>query len=255
MKKYAVIILFFLLILPEISWGQVPYSACFTVVNKRGCVPFTVVVKNCSQSHDIPPRYHFDFVHFPAAILQDSTYTYTTPGKYVIEQSVNNGVNPGGAVVSTTDTVEALGKPNPIFSVQVCENEVINVNITDTNYDSFSIDFGDGTIAAGSKGLNTHTYVGALTPKTIAVTGQYTICSGATASETITPILSLTKPDIIDLTVTNQAASGSIDIRFNSIKDRLYQLESKTNNGAYTTVSTFVAPSTGVLTQSITGLN
>ena len=259
MKKYIAVILFLLIYFPEISWGQIPYSACFTVDNKRGCVPFTIHLKNCSKAHDIPPRYHYDLVHFPAFsdIIQDSVYTYTTPGVYVIEQSVNNGAL-FGVVVSTTDTVVALGKPAPIFSIQVCENEVINVDITDTNYDSFILDYGDGTVSPPiAKGLYTHTYIGAgaLNPKTISVTGQYNVCSGASATKTITPISSLTMPDVLDLTVTNQSTSGSIDLRFNGIKDRLYQIEFKTNNGAYSTISNMTASFTGIITQSFSGLN
>lgn len=256
LKKHIVFIIIFLLKVPAISWAQPPYAACFTVNADRGCAPFTVTVTSCSQSGSgvgqPDPRYYYDFVNSPTALTQNLTRTYNTPGIYVIRQAVNDGVI---TEVYAYDTIEVLGKPNPKFTVQVCENRLVRVNITDTNYDSFSIDYGDGTITPGVVGLNSYTYA-TTAARTISVTGQYSIaCTGATATKNITPITSLTTPQIVDLTVTNQAASGSINLRFEGIVDRLYKIEYKTNNGAYVTYSNIIAASTGTITQSITGIN
>jgi gliding motility-associated-like protein len=238
-----------------VSWAQPPYKACFHAVTKRGCIPFTVTVNSCYAGPTPPnPFYAYDFVNQPAIETQATTYTYNTPGTYVIRQSVNDGIN---KIVDTTDTVVVLGKPNPLYTVITCAGLVVHVSIIDTTYDTYTLDYGDGTVVtAASLAYTTHVY-GNNAPKNISVTGQYSVpCTGATTTKTITPILTLTVPDIIDLTVTNQATvNGTVDLRFSGIMDRVYNFDSKINNGVYSSASTMTAASSGIITQTISGLN
>jgi gliding motility-associated-like protein len=247
---------------PIISWSQ-PYSACFTVDKKRGCFPLTVTVTSCSPSGPGvglgAPLYNYDFGNFPmASPTSTTTHTYNTPGIYIIRQAVNNGSVPQ-TLVYTTDTVEVLGKPNPVFSVEVCVPLLVHVSIPDTTYDSYTLDYGDGTVVTAAPNAYTTYIYSTSSSKTISVTGQYTVgtlCTGSTSTKTITPITTLTIPDIIDLTVTNQNVStGAITIRYGGIAGRTYKIESKINNGAYSPIDTFIASTTGINTQSFSGLN
>ena len=254
MKKQFILSVFILLVGSITGFAQ-PFVACFTLDTKRGCAPLTVNATNCSLD-PAAPTYYYDFVNSPATFTNITTFTYPNPGKYVIRQGVNNGLAiPFKAIVYTTDTVEVLGKPIPLFNVEICAASIIHVRITDTNYDSYTLDYGDGTIVTAAKGAYTTYSYATLTPKTISVKGNYIQCAGATATKIITPITSLTTPDIIDLTVLNQAATtGSINLKFNGLIDRLYKIDYKINNGAYLPYDTITTATAGIQTVLINNL-
>jgi gliding motility-associated-like protein len=258
LNRRIIFIVILFLTIPLVSWAQPPYKACFHAVNKRGCAPFTVNVVSCYTGPTPPnPFYNYDFVNQPAVQTQNTSFTYNTPGTYIIRQTVNDGIS---SIVDTTDTIQVLGTPNPLFGVTTCAGLKIHVDITDTNYDNYTLDYGDGTIVtAASLAHTTYIYADNL-PKTISVRGNYVglaiPCTGATVSKTITPISTLTTPDILDLTVTNQnTTTGTINLRFNGIMDRVYNFDSKINNGVYSSISTTTAATSGILTQTISGLN
>ena len=169
MKKGILFILIIFLLTTLTSWAQ-PFVGCFTLDTKRGCAPLTVTITNCSGD-PTAPVYNYDFVNKPTVTTNNPTNTYTIPGKYVIRQTVNNGLNaPFNALVFKDDSVEVLGKPLPKFNVEVCAASLVHVRITDTNYDSYTLDYGDGTIVMAAQGAyTTYTYA-TNTPKTISIT-------------------------------------------------------------------------------------
>lgn len=224
----------------------------------RGCIPLTVNVISCSPSGpgvgQPNPFYNYDFVGNPTATLvQSLTFTYPTPGFYTIRQTVNDGT---GSIVFTNQLVEVLGKPNPVFSITGCIGRAVRVSITDTNYDSFTLDYGDGTQLLVTAGVYNHVYTTTM-PVTISVTGQYSVpCTGAAVSRPFTPFVALVSPDLVDLTVVSQSLTvGSINLRYGGLAQRLYSLDYKLNNGAYTPLMTVEASLTGINTQLIASLN
>jgi len=238
------------------SSAQTPYTACFTSSSYRGCFPLTVNMTSCSASGppaEPLPFYAYDFVNQPTVITQTTSFTYNTPGVYTLRQSVNNGL---GNIVFTDHVIEVLGKPNPVFTAHACTGLSVRVVITDTNYDTFTINYGDGTIVNVAAGTYNHTYASTASV-TLSVTGQYSVpCTGATVSKTITPFTTLAVPDIADVTVTSQAiATGTINLRYGGIVDRLYRIDTKINNGVYSSFPIVTAATSGINTQTINALN
>jgi gliding motility-associated-like protein len=148
----------------------------------------------------------------PADASNAQTHTYTAAGRYRVLQIANYGNN------TLTDTVsqvfEVRDAPPPAFTPQSCASGAVSVTLTDTNYDSFSIDFGDNQQVSDAQPNTTiqHDYI---TPGTytITVTGAYTggSCSGE-GSATIETLPAATQPFLRGLTVLEQAANGAIEI-------------------------------------------
>lgn len=258
-KSQLLILLSIFLLVPFISQAQpcaMPYCACFSANSNRGCAPLTVTINSCYGGPTSDARYNYDFANQPSATPTTSTtHTYNIPGTYVIMQLVNDPINSNTNY--TTDTVVVLGKPQPQFTTALCAGNRIKITIADTNYDLFDVDFGGGaTTTLAQEGTYTHTYPNN-SSRMITVTGRYIgLCSGPTATKTITPFTSFTTPDLVDLTVTSQATTnGSIDLRFNGIADQLYKLEYKIDNGTYTYADTFTAASSSILRRTVNALN
>jgi gliding motility-associated-like protein len=238
-----------------VSFGQLPpYTACFTVDQDRGCAPHTVTVTSCSYSGSSvgqpDPLYYYDFENFPGIFVQSTTHTYTTPGKYVIRQAVNDGIN---SIVYTTDTIEVLGRPAPVFDPQLCMGRILRISFTDTIYDSFLINYGDGNTDTALPGdFTSHTYAGT-SAYTLTITGRYnTGCTSTPVTQTIRPIDNLISPDPLDLTVTN---ASEITLRMHVLEGRRYELQYKINNGAYSASNFFTATANALHTYTQTGLD
>lgn len=136
------------------------------------------------------------------------------------------------------------------------------IRITDTVYDSFKVDFGNGTVLSGGHGaLISHQYPTA-TEQTIKVTGFYTIvrtdqqimspCSGKDTTFTITPINDLPKPVIRSLAMTSP---GSASLIFESnpfLNYKIYQKTGSSDN--YQPIATINNPVSSPSGQEITGL-
>ncbi|MCS6823443.1 MAG: gliding motility-associated C-terminal domain-containing protein [Cytophagaceae bacterium] len=237
--------------------AQPPYSACFTVNASRGCAPFTLRVTSCSQSGPAvglaKPIYYYDVVNAPTSFTNDTFKVYTTPGIYTVRQAVNDGVS---STVYTSQTIEVLATPVPNFTIEGCQGNTVRVRITDTYYDQYRLDYGDGTIVTVLSGdYTTYTYSNS-TPKTITVTGEFVPgCTGQSSSKVFTPFSGLVSADWIDLKVISQSTSGSIELRFYTFPHMKYQIEQKINNGSYYAIATIDATSQGVYTHLMNGLN
>ena len=134
----------------------------FQVDFNEGCAPLTVEITsrvpcNCNVFFDS------DITTPNKVILEpDRTYSfvYDEPGTF--ELGVTAANLPRDILIITV-------YPNdpPEFTTTVCANREVNVEITDNNYDAFTIDYGDASgIVPGAVGSNQHTY---------AATGNYNI--------------------------------------------------------------------------------
>jgi gliding motility-associated-like protein len=122
--------------------------------------------------------------------------------------------NYGGARL--TDTVSQVFEVKevsvPQFSKQACANNLASVTISDTSYDTYLVDFGDGTsqVKTQSKATVQHTYLQAGT-YSVKVTGSYkgSVCS-ATATQEVTLLPPYKAPYLQSITVVKQGVSGEI---------------------------------------------
>jgi len=233
------------------SGAAAGYSMC-----KKGCLPLKVIVNDtCSNVYKATNPKNPPVIYVwgdGGTFVEADTHTYFKPGIYTVQQIItpNNGS-------TTYDTLynyfEALANPPPVFKVSVCVNKLVHVTIEDSTYNTYTVNFGDGTTLPGAKDSTvSYTYLDT-TGKTITVTGFYNNSCGChgSASKTITPLNHLVTPDVTTLTVPSQSATGQVDLNYNVFAYLNYVVEFKTGlNGTYSPVD--YVPDTGQGTANLT---
>ncbi len=225
-----------LLVLSVPAWGQISSPlGRFEVDYIKGCVPLTVTVTNTSG--EINDQYFFDTdtcdvsspkydVSACASMAPTSTksFTYSLPGRYTLVQVLTN-------LVPRTDTlvIEVLAPQPPEFNVTLCNNYGVAVNITDTQYDQFLVDYGDGSPPTSNM---THNYPAGITSYPISVSGFFNNgpvnCGDSTTI--LTPVNNIPDATFSQVTVTNQGLlNGTIDLDFNLNPNVNYVLEMSAN--------------------------
>lgn len=132
MNRLSLWWLWMLVALPTWLQAQAP---CFEVVPRKGCVPLTITVQNCSAAANI--AYSYDGVTSSA-----TTFTFTTIGTKTVTQFV--GGAGGGSSLSIT--VEVVNPRPALFSLEACNGRGVAVLFGDTTfYDRFRVNFGDGS--------------------------------------------------------------------------------------------------------------
>ncbi|MBC5992118.1 T9SS type B sorting domain-containing protein [Pontibacter cellulosilyticus] len=195
-------------------------NKCFKAYNSSGveittfCVNQEVTFQDCGNVvPDDKEYYVFDYksgTQIPSNPSLNKKHTYTTPGKYRVLQIANYG---GATLTDTVSRVfEVKAAPAPTFTVTACANNSVQINITDNNYDSYSIDYGGGGAPVqAQKGQNPiYTYVTNGT-YTITLIGTYTgaSCNGS-AFKQVTTLPDAKTPTLRALTVKQQSTSGEI---------------------------------------------
>ncbi len=131
----------------------------------RGCAPLSIQVTDNSGSGVSVFQYE------GSASTQTNllNYTYTTPGTYVLIQTIQNLVPRQDSLI-----IEVFDPIPPDFTVLTCENEGVSVQINDANYEQFMIDYGDLNAVTVNRAdpVPTHFYAAPGT-YTITVRGLY----------------------------------------------------------------------------------
>lgn len=123
----------------------------FEVTYSTACVPYTLTVHKIGNFSPEPQYvYEGDLATTPERL--DTTYTYTQPGTYTIYQIINNP--PPGESTLDSLTVEFFEPVVPDFEYFYCDNTTIVINITDINYDFYTIST-DSTIDTVSQDSHT----------------------------------------------------------------------------------------------------
>ncbi len=117
-------------------YGQ---EACFTVDVEKGCAPLTVTVTDCSGV--APSNILYDV---QGNVTTENVFVFDEPGTFTIRQII--GTPDGGK--ETSKTVEVLESTEPRFTLTACSNKTIQLDIDGGIYDSYLVDFGDGTTQA-----------------------------------------------------------------------------------------------------------
>ncbi len=171
-------------------------------------------------------------------------YTFDEPGVYRVEILFS------GTSDFITITIE--DKPAPDFSVFLCNGQSVQLEVNDTNYESYEIDYGDGTVQTINQGdpIPTHTYANNLN-RTVSVRG---IDAGSAnncpvSTQDIVPQPSLPAPQISSVSALDPSA---ILLGLNNQDGIFYEVRMSTNNGPFNTISTI----TGQLdSQPVDGLD
>ncbi|MEJ8802688.1 T9SS type B sorting domain-containing protein [Pontibacter sp. H249] len=229
-----------LLLLTFTSYAQ---NGCFKAYAPSGteittlCVNQEVTFQDCGNVvPDDQEYYVFDYksgTAIPQVTAPIKKHTYTKPGKYRVLQIANYG----GA--TRTDTVsqvfEVKDTPAPAFTVTACANNAVRVNITDTNYDSYTINYGDGGTPFQQTQSGTapnYTYPTSGT-YTVTVTGRYTggTCNGSSAKQ-VSTLPPFVLPRLQNLAVAQQGVSGEIQFDIQNLQPGYLYIVERWQNSA-----------------------
>lgn len=203
----------------------------FSVAEIVACAPYgDPIVINAPECDGTTTACSIDFDYEDgvpntlALVDGDSfNYTYTEPGTYVIR--VQFGTTGGFDQITLT----ILPNEAPDFNIYTCSGNRVQLDITDTNYASYSIDYeSDGTVDATSGSgmvLPFHTYPNSTT-KTITVRPDYANCfSTIKATTPVAGPFSPAPPRITGLVVNE----NEIELDLATAPNFLYQLDVSTN--------------------------
>jgi gliding motility-associated-like protein len=249
------VIIFFILLAPLSAWAQyVSPQGFFQLDEIKGCAPLTINFTNlkpgdCTPASPCLVKYEVvntitdcddAFVASGAVATQNPTvpYTINNPGVYrviVLYQGFCDELT-----VTVTPSIA------PAFDITTCGNNEVQVRVTDTNYDSYFIDFNDGTevqVPSGPSATASHTYASAGI-KNISVRGKDMNADDncAVNTRTVNAVPALTAPVIDQLTVANNGTS--LDLAFTNLPNVLYRLEIAINSTTFQLYETFQDVST-----------
>ncbi|TXK44891.1 T9SS type B sorting domain-containing protein [Pontibacter qinzhouensis] len=224
--KYLLILIFLLMNL--VAMAQ---SRCFKAYHEGKevtvfCVGQTIRFKDCSGRVSPEQEYYYHPEEDINNPNKDTvkTITFTRPGPVTITQLAN--FNNQGTSLFRQD-FEVKATPEPTFTITGCDRRTVRVQITDTSYDTYNLDFGNGQSRAVTSGERvTYTYA-AEGAYTITLTGSY---RGATCSQSATKEFKdfspLPLPVLSQVTVDRQAqVNGSISISYKVESRYTYLLE------------------------------
>ena len=203
----------------------------FSVADIVACAPYgNPIVINAPECDGTTTACSIDFDYedgIPNTLaLVDGdafNYSYTEPGTYVIR--VQFGTTGGFDQITLT----ILPNEAPDFNIYTCSGNRVQLDITDTNYAQYSIDYqSDGTVDATSpSGMVSpyHTYADAAL-KNVTVRPGYANCDATTKQVTPVPGPFSPSPPVITELVVN---ANNIELDINTAPNFLYQLDVSPN--------------------------
>jgi gliding motility-associated-like protein len=181
---------------------------------------------------------------------------YKTTGSYIVTQIINKAGGGGTKFFEKEYAVKFA--PTPTFTTISCAKNLVKVDITDSNYDDYTIDFGDGlSVKAKSKTTVQHNYTQAGT-YTIKVTGSYSGSSCfSSQSKQITTLPPFKLPALQNVTVKQQAIAGEAQFEINELQpDYIYLIERWSNQQTnFQKVDTIRNITQGSITYTLKGIN
>ncbi|WP_242918206.1 gliding motility-associated C-terminal domain-containing protein [Pontibacter liquoris] len=246
--------------------AQSGIPGCFEAFDTKGkkietlCVGQEVTFQDCGNKvPDENEYYVFDYQSdspIPTPATPDKKHTYNAPGRYRVLQIANYG---GATLTDTVSLVfevkEALA---PTFAYTLCANRRVSVQVTNRNYDSYVLDFGDGQQQAAKSGDQySHTYAAAGN-FTLTLTGIY---SGAPCQGIYTQAVSVQGsvpvPNLVKLEVLQQALTGQLQVSLQNLQPGLrYTIERQQNPGSpYQTIDTIQQVTQAALSYTLANVN
>ena len=219
------------------GWSQVvsPLGR-YQVDYIKGCAPLTVTVTDLTGGptaqylYDADtcvinsPKYNPSFCP-PTNTTTNTSYTYSQPGSYSLVQVVATQIPRGDTMI-----IEVLPPDPPQFNLILCNNYGVSVNITDSNYDQFLIDYGDGSPPTTA---TSHSYTPGTLSYPVTVSGYYNNgpvnCGNST--QAITPVSTLPAANFSQVAVTQQSRlNGIVEMEFVLNPNVAYELQGTANS-------------------------
>ena len=190
-----------------------PPVASFSADSTGGMLP--LLVQFTDTSTEDPYSWTWDFGDGSGSSEQNPSYTYTTPGDFIVSLTVGNPLGNDSAVAASPISVLP---PSPIadFSVDVTTGIVpLSVNFTDLSQNfpsSWSWDFGDGNSSTLQNPSHVYTAVGSY-----SVTLDVTNVSGTSQFELPTPIDVLPVPPDADFSADVTSGVTPLAVQFTDL--------------------------------------
>jgi len=254
-------------ILLQFYWlNLVAQTACtenFAAYNSQGqrittlCSGERIRFKACDPAID-PDKEYYDFDSSNGLSFPDTVKFFTFPaaGTYTVTQLINTS-GTGQASQQFPQSFTVVDAPAPVFTTLLCAQNKVNVFISDQVYDTYMVEFGDGTTQQVNRGevVPPHPYSISGTYK-IRVTGQY---KGATCRNftevTIQTLPAVKTPDLETISIINYAANGSIALTWSENQPEYYYLVERIANNSVTAIDTIKNPATARITHTIQNID
>lgn len=166
-KWYVLTLILGLLLIEQSNAQYLSVKGDFEVDQQLGCFNLTVTATNINSGTGTI-IYQFD--GFNSATTSNPIHTYTTPGTYWINQYIQ------GATGEKKDSISVVvvSPETPEVELLSCNNLELSVQINDSYYDVYEIDYGDGTIINVNKNtlLPPYSYTDNTT-RNVIVTGLF----------------------------------------------------------------------------------
>jgi gliding motility-associated-like protein len=205
----------------------------FIVDEKKGCSSLQVTITNTNLKPGealcgpgLPCDITWGDGTLPDQInVSTATHTYTQPGTYTLRVLYQS---------AGFDEIQIIVTPNtlPDFNLFTCSGNEVQIRVTDTNFDGYSINFGDGSpevlVPKGVLAVSNHTF-GTSGNKSISVRGKNVNAADncSAQSQNFLALPSLPTPFINELDVISNT---QIDILLTTLPNIQYRLEVATNN-------------------------
>ena len=246
----------------------------FQVDYVKGCSEFTVEITNLMLLRPGGTvQYDIDYQGDPDAFDQSAVphdfgsgnvigeneivnHTYTTPGTYILFQW-STGLDPSGDGTTWHDwiAIEVVDPQDLEFNWFVCGNEGISIEIEDTFYDSYQIDFNDPSspgvvIFTPGDPIPTHTYAVGGTYN-VVVSGMFDgnvgTCHSLTKSVTTSSTINPVAIEQLEITVIN-AVNGELELTFSGGLDNIQYLVQSSPDGTFSWDSLFLFSASSIVT-------
>ncbi len=205
----------------------------FSVEISSGCAPLTVNIESLDDFGNITRQYIYEN---GLAATSDTTYTYLQPGIYSLVQIVGVDVSP------KTDTlvIEVFDSRDPEFQIFKCEDNQVELIITDNYYSDYVVDFdaNNQMVVSSNDDPVVHTY-GSTGIQNITVQGSFsagaTNCAAVTQSVDIVPFTNNGR--VTDVQLTRSCLSSlNATVYFTVDPQQYYQVQFRAGTGSYLTV-------------------
>jgi len=200
----------------------------FSVVNSVGCAPLTVNITSLDNFGAGTSRQYW-YENKDNIPELTTTHTYATPGEYYLVQLVNVNIpqKEDSIKITVVDPVP------PDFTIFNCAGHIVRVELTDTNYDSYRVNFTNTDFDIVAPGTISREY-------DFGVAGDYPIVvkgllNGAAdncgvSSQAITTIDDIVIPEIQAVEVNNESTNGSAFLTYTIGPESSYTLEVSEND-------------------------
>lgn len=200
----------------------------FSVANASGCAPLTVNI-NILDSFDPQTSRQYWYENKNQAPELATTHTYSTPGEYYLVQLV------GANIPQKEDSIKitVIDPVPPEFTIFKCAGNVVRVEITESNYDSYRVNFTNTDFDIVDPGKISKEYdFGVAGEYVINVEGIYNGVAEncGTNGQAITTIDDIVIPEIQAVEVNNESANGSAFLTYTIGTESTYILEVSEND-------------------------